>query len=56
METNKYSSLQLAFIGDAHYNLVVKRDIIDKEVKVNDLQSWPLNIVALSFKLKQQCF
>ncbi len=38
MITNEYSSLALAFIGDAQYNLHVKRWIIDRRVKVNDMQ------------------
>ncbi len=38
MNVNDYSPLTLAFIGDAHYNLVVKRYAIDQKVKSNDLQ------------------
>lgn len=33
MKVNEYSPQALAFIGDAHYNMVVKRYVIDKEVK-----------------------
>ncbi|MBR0385094.1 MAG: ribonuclease III [Erysipelotrichaceae bacterium] len=35
---NEYSSLVLAYIGDAHYALTVKRYLIDQEVKVDRLQ------------------
>jgi len=38
MKSDEYSIMSLAFIGDAHYNLYVKRTIIDKRVKVNDMQ------------------
>ena len=34
----EYSSLVLAYIGDAHYALTVKRYLIDQEVKVDALQ------------------
>ena len=37
---SKYSPLALAFIGDAHYNLLVKRKAIDRNVKSNDLQQF----------------
>ena len=37
---NRYSPLALAFIGDAHYNLVVKKAAIEKEVKVNGMQNY----------------
>lgn len=52
MDVNKYGSLQLAFIGDAHYNLVVKRDIIDKKVKMNDLQKLAAKYCSAKFQAK----
>ena len=33
MDINKYSSLQLAFIGDAHYSLIVKRKLSMKKLR-----------------------
>lgn len=50
MEINEYSSLQLAFIGDAHYNLIVKRDIIEEKVKVNDLQKLAARYCSARFQ------
>ena len=38
MIINEYSSLALAYIGDAHYNMVVKRYVIDKEAKSDKMQ------------------
>ncbi len=35
---NEYSSLVLAYIGDAHYGLTVKRYLIEQEVRVDQLQ------------------
>ena len=35
---NKYSSLALAYIGDAHYALVVKEFVINKEEKIDRIQ------------------
>ena len=34
----EYSNLVLAYIGDAHYGLTVKRYLIEKEVRVDQLQ------------------
>ncbi len=34
----EYSSLVLAYIGDAHYSLTVKRHLIEKDLKVDQLQ------------------
>jgi ribonuclease-3 family protein len=34
----KYSPLVLAFLGDASYSLYVRRFVIDRQVKVNDMQ------------------
>ncbi|MGI6607916.1 MAG: Mini-ribonuclease 3 [Erysipelotrichaceae bacterium] len=52
MDINKYGSLQLAFIGDAHYNLVVKRYIIDEKVKMNDLQKMAAKYCSARFQAK----
>ncbi len=52
MDINKYSSLQLAFIGDAHYSLVVKRDIIDEKIKMNDLQKLASKYCSARFQAK----
>jgi ribonuclease-3 family protein len=52
MDINKYGSLQLAFIGDAHYNLIVKRDIIDEKVKMNDLQKLAARYCSARFQAK----
>ena len=38
MIINEYSSLALAYIGDAHYNLIVKRHVIDLEAKSDQMQ------------------
>lgn len=38
MQSDHYSIIALAFIGDAHYNLYVKRQIIDQTVKPNEMQ------------------
>lgn len=38
MKSDSYSIIALAFIGDAHYNLYVKRRIIDRVIKPNDMQ------------------
>ena len=38
MDNKEHSILALAFIGDAYYNLFVKKEIIAKQVKVNDMQ------------------
>ena len=50
MDINKYSSLQLAFIGDAHYSLIVKREIIDEKVKMNDLQKLAAKYCSAKFQ------
>lgn len=38
MKTEEYSPLALAYIGDAHYALTVKRHVIDLEVKMDRMQ------------------
>ena len=38
MKTEEYSPLALAYIGDAHYALTVKRHVIDLEVKMDQMQ------------------
>ena len=38
MKLEEYSPLALAYIGDAHYNLVVKQAVIDWEVKPLSMQ------------------
>ena len=37
---NQYSPLALAFIGDAHYNLTVKRRAVEKETRINGMQKY----------------
>lgn len=56
MDINKYGSLQLAFIGDAHYSLVVKRDIIDEKVKMHDLQKLAAKYCSAKFQAKAAMF
>lgn len=43
----EYNSLVLAYIGDAIYEVLVRKYLIDKNfVKVNDLQKYALNYVS----------
>ena len=43
----EYNSLVLAYIGDAIYEVLVRKYLIDKNfVKVNDLQKHALNYVS----------
>lgn len=41
-----YSNLVLAYIGDAHYSLTVKRYLIDREVRMEALQKSCNNYVS----------
>ena len=38
MDPKAFSPLAMAYIGDAHYNLTVKRFVITREVKMNMMQ------------------
>ena len=38
MDPKAYSPLALAYIGDAHYNMIVKQFVITREVKMNMMQ------------------
>ena len=38
MDVNKYPVLTLAFVGDAHYGLIVKERVIDQAVKITEIQ------------------
>ncbi|MBE6103345.1 MAG: Mini-ribonuclease 3 [Erysipelotrichaceae bacterium] len=46
MNVNDYSPLALAFIGDAHYNMIVKRHVIDHEVKMDRMQKLATKYVS----------
>ena len=48
----QYKSLVLAFIGDASYNLYIKRKIIDSYIKVNDLQKQTAIYCSARFQAK----
>lgn len=48
----QYKPLVLAFIGDASYNLFIKRKIIDLYVKVNDLQKQTAIFCSARFQAK----
>ncbi|MGN1399207.1 MAG: Mini-ribonuclease 3 [Erysipelotrichaceae bacterium] len=48
----QYKPLVLAFIGDADYNLYIKRKLIDKYVKVNDLQAQTAIYCSAKFQAK----
>lgn len=48
----QYKPLVLAFIGDASYNLFIKRKIIDLYVKVNDLQKQTAIFCSARFQSK----
>ncbi len=46
MLINEYSPLALAFVGDAHYNMYVKRHVIDREVKMDRMQRMSTRYVS----------
>lgn len=46
MNVNEYSPLALAFIGDAHYNMIAKRYVIDHEVKMDRMQRLTTKFVS----------
>jgi ribonuclease III family protein len=48
----KYKPLVMAFIGDAHYNLYVKRKLIDRYQQVNDLQKAVSQLCSGRFQAK----
>ncbi|MDO4378819.1 MAG: ribonuclease III domain-containing protein [Erysipelotrichia bacterium] len=48
----RYKPLVLAFIGDAHYNLYVKRKLIDKYQQVNILQQQVAEFCSARFQAK----
>lgn len=48
----QYKLLVLAFIGDASYNLYIKRKIIDSYIKVNDLQKQTAIYCSARFQAK----
>ena len=50
--TERYKPLVLAFIGDAHYNLYVKRKLIDKYQQVNILQQQVAELCSARFQAK----
>ena len=52
MNVNDYSPLALAFIGDAHYNMVVKRYVIDHEVKMDKMQRLTTKYVSAKAQAK----
>jgi len=43
---NEYSPLVLAFIGDAHYNFIVKEHLINSEVKMDALHKHTAKYVS----------
>lgn len=49
---SQYKPLVLAFIGDADYNLFIKRKLIDRFVKVNDLQNGTAVFCSAKFQAK----
>lgn len=46
MIINDYTPLGLAFIGDAHYNLVVKDYVVREKARINDMQKESIRYVS----------